>query len=268
MEEWIELLFTIGQVTKMYHLRHDTLRYYDRIGLLKPTLKKENGYRYYTIRDIELLEFILLSRQLDIPIKTLKDILVKGNIDEYIELFSSHETFIEEKIKNLNELKKEVGRFKQKALAMGEFKNVHLPEVPTKRYIDKKILFVSQNGEESLAEIVRNRDLIITTKQNEAKELMLDSSMIGFELMKDEPVDDEKYQTYLEYHLKGECIVLSRTDTTENLINYLNEAIKKYNVISILNEEVLPIIECTFNMVRSHDSTIHFANIYIPIHLK
>ena len=67
--------------------------------------------------------FILLSRQLDIPIKTLKEILDKGNIDEYIELFSSHETFIEEKIKSLNELNKEVGRFKQKALAMeGNFK--------------------------------------------------------------------------------------------------------------------------------------------------
>ncbi len=52
----------------MYHVRHDTLRYYDKIGLLKPTLKKENGYRYYTIRDLELLEFILLSRQLDIPL--------------------------------------------------------------------------------------------------------------------------------------------------------------------------------------------------------
>ena len=63
------MLFTIGQVTKMYHVRHDTLRYYDKIGLLKPTLKKENGYRYYTIRDLELLEFILLSRQLDIPLK-------------------------------------------------------------------------------------------------------------------------------------------------------------------------------------------------------
>lgn len=50
------------------------------------------------------------------------------------------------------------------------------------------------------------------------------------------------------------------------LIDYLNEAIKKYQITSILNEAVFPIIECTFNMVRSDDSTIHFANIYIPTH--
>ena len=40
----MSVLFTIGQVTKMYHLGHDTLRYYDRIGLLRPTVRKENGY--------------------------------------------------------------------------------------------------------------------------------------------------------------------------------------------------------------------------------
>ena len=222
----MNVLFTIGQVTKMYHLRHDTLRYYDRIGLLKPTVKKENGYRYYTIRDIELLEFILLSRQLDIPIKKLKAILEKGNVEEYINLFSCHEVFIEEKIKSLNELKQEVSRFKQKAMTMGKFKNVELAEVPIKQYIDKKILFISQNGEEPLAEIVKNKDLIITTTKNETGKLVVDNRIIGFEMFNGESIHQKKYQNYMEYHLKGECIILSRKDTTEKLIEYVNEAVK------------------------------------------
>lgn len=133
----------------MYHVRQDTLRYYDKIGLLKPTLKKENGYRYYTIRDLELLEFILLSRQLDIPLKRLQEILNQGNIDDYIKLFSDHESFIEEKIKQLNELKKEVSRFKQKTIAMRNFENDELPEIPTYESIDKTLLFISQKGDES-----------------------------------------------------------------------------------------------------------------------
>lgn len=133
----------------MYHVRQDTLRYYDKIGLLKPTLKKENGYRYYTIRDLELLESILLSRQLDIPLKRLQEILNQGNIDDYIKLFSDHESFIEEKIKQLNELKKEVSRFKQKTIAMRNFENDELPEIPTYESIDKTLLFISQKGDES-----------------------------------------------------------------------------------------------------------------------
>lgn len=262
---WIKLLFTIGQVTRMYHLQHDTLRYYDKIGLLKPTLKKDNGYRYYTIRDLELLEFILLSRQLDIPIKRLKDILVQGDIAEYTKLFSNHEAYIEEKIKKLNELKKDVIRFKQKTIEMEAFENYELPDVPTYKYINKKILFINQNGEESLAEIVKNKDLILPTKKNQLEELIIDSDLIGFEIFKEEFFELEKYKTYSEYHLKGTCIVLSRKDTPIKLVRYINEAIHKYGAISNLRSDVCPVIECTFNLVRNNDSTIHFANIYIPI---
>ena len=44
---------------------------------------------------------------------------------------------------------------------------------------------------ESLVEIVKSRDLIITTKKNEANELVVDSSIIGFELMKEESVNQK-----------------------------------------------------------------------------
>lgn len=256
------MLFTIGQVTKMYHVRHDTLRYYDKIGLLKPTLKKENGYRYYTIRDLELLEFILLSRQLDIPLKRLQEILNQGNIDDYIKLFSDHESFIEEKIKQLNELKKEVSRFKQKTIAMRNFENDEWPEIPTYESIDKILLFISQKGDESLAEIVKNKDLILITKYNEEGALIVDSSLIGFEIFEDESFDIEKYKNYMKYHLKGRYMTFSRKGTVGNMIDFINAAMSKYGI----EDEVLPIIECTFNMVRLDESTIHFAKIYIPIH--
>ncbi|WP_270647755.1 MerR family transcriptional regulator [Paeniclostridium hominis] len=48
------MLFTIGQVTKMYNISHDTLRYYDKIDLLKPSVKKENGYRLFIVHDTKL----------------------------------------------------------------------------------------------------------------------------------------------------------------------------------------------------------------------
>ncbi len=293
----------------MYHVRHDTLRYYDKIGLLKPTLKKDNGYRYYTIRDLELLEFILLSRQLDIPLKRLQEFLNRGNIDDYIKLFSDHESFIEEKIKQLNELKKEVSRFKQKTIAMRNFvnrgniddyiklfsdhesfieekikqlnelkkevsrfkqktiamrnfENDELPEIPTYESIDKTLLFISQKGDESLAEIVKNKDLILITKYNEEGALIVDSSLIGFEIFEDESFDIEKYKNYMKYHLKGRYMTFSRKGTVGNMIDFINAAMSKYGI----EDEVLPIIECTFNMVRLDESAIHFAKIYIPIH--
>ena len=50
------MLFSIGQVSKMFNMSHDTLRYYDKIGLVKPSIRKENGYRYYSMKELELLD--------------------------------------------------------------------------------------------------------------------------------------------------------------------------------------------------------------------
>ena len=42
---------TIGQMTKLNNITEQTLRLYDKIGLLKPhIINKENGYRYYSIK--------------------------------------------------------------------------------------------------------------------------------------------------------------------------------------------------------------------------
>lgn len=41
-------LLRIGEVAKMYHLSVELLRYYDKIGLLKPEIvDSDSGYRYY-----------------------------------------------------------------------------------------------------------------------------------------------------------------------------------------------------------------------------
>ena len=169
---------------------------------------------------------------------------------------------IEEKIKQLNELKKEVSRFKQKTIAMRNFENDEWPEIPTYESIDKTLPFISQKGDESLAEIVKNKDLILITKYNEEGALIVDSSLIGFEIFEDESFDIEKYKNYMKYHLKGRYMTFSRKGTVGNMIDFINAAMSKYGI----EDEVLPIIECTFNMVRLDESTIHFAKIYIPIH--
>ena len=41
---------SIGEVARLFNISKDTLRYYDKIGILKPEVNKENGYRFYDIR--------------------------------------------------------------------------------------------------------------------------------------------------------------------------------------------------------------------------
>ena len=48
-------LLRIGQVCKLYGISLDTLRHYDKIGLLKPLVTEPSGYRYYYIEQLDIL---------------------------------------------------------------------------------------------------------------------------------------------------------------------------------------------------------------------
>ena len=58
-----EKLFTIGQFAALHNINKKTLMWYDEIGLFKPAVVKENGYRYYTYYQSSLLETILMLRE-------------------------------------------------------------------------------------------------------------------------------------------------------------------------------------------------------------
>ena len=55
---------TVGELAQQTGLTIRTLRYYDEIGLLKPSLHTEAGYRVYTTTDLGRLQQVLLLRQL------------------------------------------------------------------------------------------------------------------------------------------------------------------------------------------------------------
>ncbi|WP_461829656.1 heat shock protein transcriptional repressor HspR [Aquifex sp.] len=74
--------YTIGVVAKMYNIHPQTLRLYEREGLLKPS-RTEGNTRLYTDEDLERLEFILfLTRELGVNLAGVDIIL---NLKEQME---------------------------------------------------------------------------------------------------------------------------------------------------------------------------------------
>ena len=55
---------TVGELAQQTGLTIRTLHYYDEIGLLKPSLRTDAGYRVYTPSDLSRLQQVLLLRQL------------------------------------------------------------------------------------------------------------------------------------------------------------------------------------------------------------
>ena len=61
----------IAEVSERYGITSDTLRYYERIGLIQPVNRNGNGVRDYGEIDLRRVEFIKCMRSAGLPIETL-----------------------------------------------------------------------------------------------------------------------------------------------------------------------------------------------------
>ena len=72
---------TVNEIAQLAHISVRTLHYYDAIGLLKPTVITEAGYRLYDDAALERLYLILLFRELEFPLKDIREILDAPDFD-------------------------------------------------------------------------------------------------------------------------------------------------------------------------------------------
>ena len=74
-------MMTVHEVSKLAGVSIRTLQYYDKIGLLHPTVYTDAGYRLYDDTDLERLQHILLFRELEFPLKDIKAIINSPDFD-------------------------------------------------------------------------------------------------------------------------------------------------------------------------------------------
>ena len=72
---------TVHEVSALTGVSIRTLQYYDKIGLLHPTEYTEAGYRLYDDMALETLQQILLFRELEFPLKDIKEIISSPDFD-------------------------------------------------------------------------------------------------------------------------------------------------------------------------------------------
>ena len=83
-----EYCITAGEFAKMCQTTRDTLRYYERQGILVPKKNPVNGYRYYSYAQISSYYFIRTFRGLDCSVGDIKEYLLGGEeirFDEFVE---------------------------------------------------------------------------------------------------------------------------------------------------------------------------------------
>lgn len=92
---------TVKEVSEITGVSIRTLRYYDEIGLLKPTELTSSGYRLYDNKALEKLQEIMFFRELDIPLIDIRRIMENPNYDKE-QVLSAQKSILEKKRNRLN----------------------------------------------------------------------------------------------------------------------------------------------------------------------
>jgi len=101
---------TIKEVSEKYGLSQDTLRYYERIGLIPRVSRNGSGIRDYTEEDCKWIEFIKCMRNAGVQIEALV---------EYVELFQQGDSTIEARKQILIEQREQlIARIKEMKRAL------------------------------------------------------------------------------------------------------------------------------------------------------
>lgn len=103
--------YKTGQFAKLANVSERTIRYYDKIGLLKPSFVMENGYRQYSDLDLLKLQKILSLKHLGFSIEEIFPMVMDNtNLKESFDLQID---LIEDKINHLQSLRDALKRASQ-----------------------------------------------------------------------------------------------------------------------------------------------------------
>jgi DNA-binding transcriptional MerR regulator len=77
---------TTGEFAKLCKVNKQTLFFYDQIGLLSPMMKNEKGYRFYSIRRIELFFVIDLLKDLGMSLNDIQQYIQNKSPESFLSL--------------------------------------------------------------------------------------------------------------------------------------------------------------------------------------
>lgn len=127
--------FTVGEAAKAVHTTSETLRHYDRIGLVKPSKKDEwTNYRYYTEQDIVRLNTVRALQLMDLPLQEIKKVLEYDDLEKIVDFLTQAEKKADEKIAALQYSKSKIqlakSDYERKLQARKDLNCTFIKEIP------------------------------------------------------------------------------------------------------------------------------------------
>jgi len=107
-------IMKIGEVAKLSGTGIETIRFYEREGLLLEPERRPSGYRQYDDATVERLEYIRRAKELGFTLTEIKELLelsfAHSNCDHIRQRAEDKITDIEQKIRSLQQMKRSLGK--------------------------------------------------------------------------------------------------------------------------------------------------------------
>ena len=128
---------TTGEFAKAMGVSKDTLFHYDEIGLFCPEKVADNGYRFYSMYQMEIFDTIRMLRDLGMSLKDIKQMLEHRSPGRVMDIFKEREAQIDREIEKLKAMKQWLTRRRQKIedAEKTDFSQVEIREFPERYYL-------------------------------------------------------------------------------------------------------------------------------------
>lgn len=138
--------YSVSEAARVAHMTSETLRHYDRIGLVRPSRRDENTqYRYYTEEDIVRLCTVHTLQQMDLPLAKIKEVLAYDDPAQIAAFFTQAEHMADEKIAALESSRERIRR------AMAEYEGKRNKEKDAQgafvRILPSRVILLSSSPE-------------------------------------------------------------------------------------------------------------------------
>ena len=107
---------SIGQMGKLNNLSVQTLRHYEKVGILKPSyINEETGYRYYSMKDFNPIDLIKQCKAMGLSLEEIKEVTNNyTSLESIVDILGNQKKIISNKIKELENIKKKIENLESK----------------------------------------------------------------------------------------------------------------------------------------------------------
>ena len=196
-------LAKIKDVSERYDVTTRTLRYYEKVGLIKSSRSESSGYRLYDETALVRLKQILILRKMNISIENIKEIFYANTSDALLSVLDRKVDDIDSEVALLHELKEVVLAFIQQ-IRQADFHNDADVKLLFEKAMEIETSLTKKNAEiEFLLDTTDVLDEGLTSIIMESNAIDEPVKLDKFEIVKYEPCTFVGKSVYAREHGKG-----------------------------------------------------------------